>query len=99
MVTLQISNDLLDNSLANHITTLGTFVLDLAYCEVFGPKYIFFHTDATKVSEDFPIIRSMAEKGQLKVLIDSVLPLDDVKAAWSKSQLGQAKGKIILRIA
>lgn len=43
-------------------------------------------------------IGKLIDEGHVRVLIDSVFPLSDVRAAHDKSQTGRAKGKIVLEI-
>ena len=43
-------------------------------------------------------IGKLIDEGHVRVLIDSVFPLSDARAAHDKSQTGRAKGKIVLEV-
>ncbi len=49
-------------------------------------------------SEGLSRIAELIDAGTVKVLIDSVFPLSEVRAAHEKSQTGRAKGKIVLEV-
>ena len=43
-------------------------------------------------------IAELIDGGQVRVIIDSVFPLSEARAAHEKSQTGRAKGKIVLEV-
>jgi len=49
-------------------------------------------------SEDLVRISSLIDNGTVRVVIDSVFPLSEARAAHTKSQTGRAKGKIVLEV-
>jgi len=49
-------------------------------------------------SEGLTQIAGLIDAGTVEVLIDSVFPLAEVRAAHEKSQTGRAKGKIVLEV-
>jgi len=49
-------------------------------------------------SKDLGTIAKLIEKGTVRVLIDSVFPLSEARAAHTKSQTGRARGKIVLEV-
>lgn len=49
-------------------------------------------------SEDLGRIGQLIDTGTVRVLIDSVFPLSETRAAHIKSQTGRAKGKIVLEV-
>lgn len=49
-------------------------------------------------SENLTAIAQLIDAGKVKVLIDSVFPLSETRAAHEKSQTGRAKGKIVLEV-
>jgi NADPH:quinone reductase-like Zn-dependent oxidoreductase len=49
-------------------------------------------------SENLGSIAQLIDAGSVRVLIDSVFPLSETRAAHEKSQTGRAKGKIVLEV-
>ncbi len=49
-------------------------------------------------SEDLKRIAQLIDDGTVRVIIDSVFPLSEARAAHAKSQTGRAKGKIVLEV-
>jgi NADPH:quinone reductase-like Zn-dependent oxidoreductase len=49
-------------------------------------------------SEELSRIGKLIDAGTVRVLIDSVFPLSEARAAQTKSQTGRAKGKIVLEV-
>jgi NADPH:quinone reductase-like Zn-dependent oxidoreductase len=49
-------------------------------------------------SENLGRIAGLIDEGTVRVLIDSVFPLSEARAAHAKSQTGRAKGKIVLEV-
>lgn len=49
-------------------------------------------------SEQLGRIAALIDEGRVQVLIDSVFPLSETRAAHAKSQSGRAKGKIVLEV-
>jgi NADPH:quinone reductase-like Zn-dependent oxidoreductase len=49
-------------------------------------------------SADLELLGRMADQGQLRPVIDRVLPLDQAKAAHDYSETERARGKIVLRV-
>jgi NADPH:quinone reductase-like Zn-dependent oxidoreductase len=49
-------------------------------------------------SENLGSIAALIDNGTVRVLIDSVFPLSEVRAAHTKSQTGRARGKIVLEV-
>lgn len=49
-------------------------------------------------SEDLGRIAHLIDSGKVRVLIDSVFPLSEARAAHRKSQTGRARGKIVLEV-
>jgi len=49
-------------------------------------------------SEGLGRIAQLIDAGTVRVLIDSVFPLSEVRAAHAKSETGRAKGKIVLEV-
>lgn len=49
-------------------------------------------------SEQLGRIGELIDAGRVRVLIDSVFPLSEARAAHDKSQTGRAKGKIVLEV-
>ena len=49
-------------------------------------------------SEQLQRIGQLIDLGDVRVLIDSVFPLSDVRGAHAKSQTGRAKGKIVIEV-
>lgn len=49
-------------------------------------------------SEDLGRIAKLIDDGTVRVLIDSVFPLSEARAAHTKSQTGRARGKIVLEV-
>jgi NADPH:quinone reductase-like Zn-dependent oxidoreductase len=49
-------------------------------------------------SEELGSIAQLIDAGTVRVLIDSVFPLSEARAAHEKSQTGRAKGKIVLEV-
>lgn len=49
--------------------------------------------------EQLDHVRSLVESGQLKMVIDRVVPMAEVAAAQEYSKTGRAKGKIVLKLA
>ncbi|MCH9684278.1 MAG: NADP-dependent oxidoreductase, partial [Deltaproteobacteria bacterium] len=48
--------------------------------------------------EQLDRIAGLIDEGKVQVLIDSVFPLSEARAAHDKSQTGRAKGKIVLEV-
>ncbi len=48
--------------------------------------------------EELGRIAELIDAGKVRVLIDSVFPLAETRAAHEKSQTGRAKGKIVLEV-
>jgi NADPH:quinone reductase len=44
-------------------------------------------------------MRRLIERGQMKPLVDEVLPLEDVRKAHERLDTGHGRGKIVLRVA
>jgi NADPH:quinone reductase-like Zn-dependent oxidoreductase len=57
-------------------------------------QLLFFQPSAQQLTE----INRLIEAGKLKIHIETVLPLTDVKKAHQLSQSGRARGKIVLQI-
>ena len=55
--------------------------------------YVSVHAD----SEQMRAIADLASAGRLKVHVDAVFPLDDVRKAHEASQQGHTRGKLVLR--
>ena len=49
-------------------------------------------------SENLVRISRLIDNGTVRVVIDSVFPLSEARAAHTKSQTGRAKGKIVLEV-
>jgi len=49
-------------------------------------------------SDDLARIAELIDAGSVRVIIDSVFPLSQVRAAHAKSQTGRARGKIVLEV-
>ena len=49
-------------------------------------------------SKDLGHIAQLIDDGTVRVLIDSVFPLSEARAAHTKSQTGRARGKIVLEV-
>ena len=49
-------------------------------------------------SEDLGRIAQLIDDGTVRVLIDSMFPLSETRAAHTKSQTGRVKGKIVLEV-
>ena len=49
-------------------------------------------------SEQLGRIAELIDEGKVQVLVDSVFPLSEARAAHDKSQTGRAKGKIVLEV-
>ncbi len=49
-------------------------------------------------SEELGRIGQLIDDGTVRVLIDSVFPLSEARAAHEKSETGRAKGKIVLEV-
>ncbi|MDG1482018.1 MAG: NADP-dependent oxidoreductase [Myxococcota bacterium] len=49
-------------------------------------------------SDDLSRIAELIDAGSVRVIIDSVFPLSQARAAHAKSQTGRAKGKIVLEV-
>ena len=61
---------------------------------LFGVKVFALLTNGD--GEQLEIIKSLAEGGKLKTVIDRVLPIEEVASAQEYSKTGRAKGKIVL---
>jgi NADPH:quinone reductase-like Zn-dependent oxidoreductase len=48
---------------------------------------------------DLRVLDGLAERGKLRVVIDSRFPLADLRKAWERSQSGRAVGKIVVDVA
>jgi NADPH:quinone reductase-like Zn-dependent oxidoreductase len=48
--------------------------------------------------EDLTFLKSLVDKGQLKVVVDKVYPLAKVAEAQEYSKAGHAKGKLVLEM-
>lgn len=59
-----------------------------------GAKSVIRPSDGERLAE----IMALAETGALKAVIDSVVPLDDIVAAHTKSETGRARGKIVVAV-
>ena len=49
-------------------------------------------------SKELGQIAELIDNGAVRVLIDSVFPLSQTRAAHEKSETGRAKGKIVLEV-
>lgn len=49
-------------------------------------------------SEQLGTIAGLVDEGKVRILVDSVFPLSETRAAHDKSQSGRAKGKIVLEV-
>jgi NADPH:quinone reductase-like Zn-dependent oxidoreductase len=79
-----------------HATTipgLGTFIRQFLN-PLFGMKVFGLLTNGDGKELDF--VKSLVEQGKLKIVIDRVLPIDEIVAAQEYSKTGRAKGKIVL---
>ena len=69
--------------------------LEKAYLKNISLHFVFVQSNRQKMD----IIRDLIERGQLKPVIDSVLPLQDASKAHEKLEAGGARGKIVLKVA
>ena len=52
----------------------------------------------TPTAADLQLLADWSDEGKLRVVIDSVFPLDEIKAAHERSQTERAIGKIVVRV-
>jgi NADPH:quinone reductase-like Zn-dependent oxidoreductase len=62
-----------------------------------GVRGVFMREDATR-SEELMQIAELVANGQIKVNVETVLPLRDARKAQELSQTGHAHGKIVLTV-
>jgi alcohol dehydrogenase len=58
-------------------------------------EYLFMRADGDQLSE----ITRLVESGAIKPLVDSVFPLEQVRAALAYSESGRATGKVVIKVA
>jgi NADPH:quinone reductase-like Zn-dependent oxidoreductase len=62
-----------------------------------GARGIFMRQDATR-AEELRQIADLVASGQIKVIVETILPLREARKAQELSQSGHARGKIVLAI-
>lgn len=68
--------------------------LEKAYNKNISLHFVFVQSNRKKMDT----IRDLIERGQLKPIIDSVLPLSEVSKAHEKLEAGGVRGKIVLKV-
>jgi NADPH:quinone reductase-like Zn-dependent oxidoreductase len=58
-------------------------------------RYVFMHPSGSELAE----LASLIDAGKLKVILDRVLPFDQIGAAMAYLEQGRAKGKVVVRMA
>jgi NADPH:quinone reductase-like Zn-dependent oxidoreductase len=76
------------------ISTNGA--LDLASLEARGLRGVNFYSDATP--EALTAVATLAAAGQLRVTIDTSVPLADAPAAIARARSGHARGKTVIQV-
>lgn len=64
-----------------------------------GGKYVSVNMMTEEKRQDLLEIKELAEKGQIKPLIDQVMPLDEIVKAHAYVDTGRKKGNLIIKIA
>lgn len=66
-----------------------------AYMKNLDVLFVFLERSGDKIRA----LQALAERGQIKPVIDSVLPLEDVAKAHAKIEGGGMRGKLVLRVS
>ena len=84
-------------NVANVSSVLGT---QLGFvCRAFGSRRRNTHAWVVPSGEDLERISAMVRAGRLKVVLDTVYPLEDARTAYRRSERGKVTGKLVLRVA
>ncbi len=81
-------------------TELGPFMqnpLLVLWTSMFGTKKVLFPIPQDK-KENLLYFKSLAEKGQLKPVIDKVFPFEQIVEAYRYVETGQKTGSVVIRI-
>lgn len=97
-----VSGELLEDNLeatrsfgrvAHILTPVGS--LTMAYVKNQTLHGVFVHDDGTRLDD----LRAVIERGQLKPLVDEVLPLEEAVRAHQRMDSGHGRGKVVLQVA
>lgn len=81
-------------------TELGPYIqnpLLVLWTSIFGSKKVLFPIPQDK-KENLLYFKSLAEKGQLKPVIDTVFPFEQIVEAYRYVETGQKTGSVVIRI-
>ncbi len=83
-----------------HLLTLLKNGLSNMYCPAWlggvPRRYVMFST--TLLVDDIQYIAHLYRQGQLRVIVDSVLPMEDVVQGYARVASKRARGKVVIHV-